>query len=159
MSQGRQSTIDLFAPGIGANRTDPLFRSRAGALISDSIRNARITVALGDQLVPLKPSNKAGYFMTHARLAEEHAKQLARDGVITFESLPTPRNPNRFKGSAVLVGAEGLLVVTDMDDTIKDTNVRDHAQARANTLMRPFGRSWHMLNWEMATVPMSFFLS
>jgi len=137
-SPGRQALIDTLAPTVGANRTDPLYRTRAGYLVSDSVRNTRISVALGDQVVQLPPSDPAGYFAANIPLTNDQVARLSRDGVITFESLPTPNNPSRFPGTAVLVPDEGVIVVTDMDDTIKETNVNNHAEARANTFVRPF---------------------
>lgn len=134
----RRAVIDLLAPAVGASDKDPLYRARAGALVSDSVRDARIGVQLGDQVVTLPPSNPAGYFVDDVPLTNEQVKLLARDGVISFESLPAPARPERFRGTAVLVPEEGVIVVTDMDDTIKDTNVNNHKEARANTLVRPF---------------------
>ena len=137
-SPGRQALINTLAPTVGANRTDPLYRARAGYLVSDSVRNTRISVALGDQVVQLPPSDPAGYFVANIPLTNDQVARLSRDGIITFESLPTPNNPSRFPGMAVLVPDEGVIVVTDMDDTIEETNVNNHADARANTFVRPF---------------------
>ena len=134
----RRAVIDLFAPAVGASDKDPLYRARAGALVSDSIRDARICVQLGDQVVTLPPSDPAGYFVGDVPLTNDQVRLLARDGVISFESLPAPARPERFPGTAVPVPEDGVIVVTDMDDTIKDTKVNDHKEARANTLVRPF---------------------
>jgi phosphatidate phosphatase APP1 len=137
-SPARRAVIDLLAPAVEASDKDPLYRARAGSLVSDSIPDARISVALGDQVVTLPPSNPAGYFVDDVPLTNDQVKPLARDGLISFESLPAPARPERFRGTAVLVPEEGVIVVTDMDDTIKDTNVNNHKEARANTLVRPF---------------------
>ena len=137
-SPGRQALIDALAPIIGASRNDPLYRARAGYLVSDSIRSARISIALGDQVVQLAPSDPSGHFSANIALTNDQVARLSRNGVISYESLPTPSQPSRFRGRAVLVPEEGLIVVTDMDDTIKETNVANHAEARANTLLRPF---------------------
>lgn len=137
-SRARQAVIDVLAPAVGASAKDPLYRARAGCLISASTPDARISVALGDQIVTLPPSNPAGYFVDDVPLTNDQVERLARDGVISFESLPAPARPERFRGTAVLVPEEGVIVVTDMDDTIKDTNVNNHKEARANTLVRPF---------------------
>jgi phosphatidate phosphatase APP1 len=137
-SASRRAMIDVLAPELGAKSSDPLYRSRAGYFVSDSIGNARIRVALGDQLVRLGPSNSTGYFVANIALTNEQVARLAHDGMIAFESLPTADNPNRFRGSAVLVAEDGVIVVSDVDDTIKETNVNNHAEARANTFLRPF---------------------
>ena len=137
-SPARTAIIPTLAPLVGASPSDMLFRSRAGHLISDSKRNTRVSVALDGKAITLAPSDAAGYFRSDVSLTNEQATRLARDGVITFESLPTTDNSSRFRGTAMLVPEEGLTVVTDMDDTIKETNVNNHAEAKANTFVRPF---------------------
>ena len=137
-SPARQAVIDALAPVVGASPTDPLYRERAGDLVSDSVRNVQVTVAIGDTVVRIGPSDPAGYFAGNVRLTKDQVALLARDGWITFESLPAANNPRRFQGAAELLPDGETIVVTDMDDTIKVTNVRNHAEARANTLLYPF---------------------
>ncbi len=137
-SPGRRALIDGLARGLGANSSDPLYRERAGYFVSDSIHKARISVALGDQVVQLGPSDSSGYLSTTVTLTNDQVDRFARDGVIAFESLPTRDNPSRFPGSAVLVAEEGVIVVSDIDDTIKETNVNNRAAAKANTFLRAF---------------------
>jgi len=134
----REAVIDILAATIGARRTDPLYRTRAGYLVSDSMRNVRISVAVGDQVTELAPSDSSGYFAADIALTNEQVARLSSDGVIAFESQPTPDNQSRFRGLGVMVPEEGVTVVTDMDDTIKETNVNNHTEARMNTLVRPF---------------------
>src|SRR5260370_2866452 len=68
----------------------------------------------------------------------DQVSNLAKDGVISFEALPTAANPIRFPGKAMLVPEEGVSVVTDMDDTIKETHVLDRKEMLKNTFVRPF---------------------
>ena len=137
-SAGRQALIDALAPALGANRSDPLYRARAGYFVSDSVRNARVSIALGDRVVALGPSDASGCFAADIPLGGDEAARLARDGLVAFESLPTPGQASRFRGTALLVPTEGVTVVTDMDDTIKETNIKDRAEAKANTFVLPF---------------------
>jgi len=139
-AEGRIQALidDIVAPLVGASRTDPLFRARVGYFVSGSIQGVRPSITLGDQVVQLAPSDPAGYFEADIPLTDDQVALLSRDGVITFESQSTSNNPARFPGSAVPVQEEGVIVVSDIDDTIKETNVRVHAQAIANTLVRPF---------------------
>ena len=106
---------------------------RARYFLSDSSRNTRVEVRIGDRVVPLPSSDPAGYFIGEITLTNSEATQLAKDSVITFESLPTATNSERFRGTAVLVPEEGVTVITDMDDTIKITNVLDPKEKVANT--------------------------
>jgi phosphatidate phosphatase APP1 len=139
-AEGRIESLidDIVAPLVGADRTDPLFRARVDYFVSDSIRGVRPSITLGNQVVQLAPSDPSGYFETNIPLTNDQVALLSRDGVITFESQSTPNSPARFPGSAVLVQEEGVIVVSDVDDTIKDTNVRNRDEAIANTLVRPF---------------------
>lgn len=137
-SRGRQMLIDMLAGKIGAARDDALFRSRAGYLVSDSNRNMRLSIALGERIEALSLSDPAGYVSAELAMTSAEVARLARDGVLSFESLATARNPTRYRGAARVVPAQGMTVVTDMDDTIKDTNIRNAAEAKANTFLRPF---------------------
>src|SRR6266478_545639 len=139
-SPGRRALIDGLARALGANSSDPLYRERAGYFVSDSIHKARISVALGDQVVQLGPSDSSGYLSTTVTLTNDQVDRFARDRVIAFESLPTRDNPSRFPGSAVLVAEEGVIVVSDIDDTIKETNVNNRAAAKA--ILRPMQPSF-----------------
>ena len=128
---------DILALVADADRKDPLFRARVGCFVSKSIKDARISVALGARVVQLAPSDPGGYFVANIQLSNDQVKSISHDGVITFESLPTGNSPGRFNGSAVPLPDEGVIVVSDMDDTIKVTNV-NHPEAKRNTLVLPF---------------------
>ncbi|MEP6607960.1 MAG: phosphatase domain-containing protein [Burkholderiaceae bacterium] len=137
-SRGREALIDVLAPLAGASRTDPLFRSRASYFVSDSNRNVRVSVKVGDRVIVLPASNPAGYFIGDVTLTNDEIREGASGGVILFQSLPTASNPQMFAGNAVLVPEEGVTVITDMDDTIKVTDILDHQQKVANTFVREF---------------------
>jgi phosphatidate phosphatase APP1 len=136
---GIQAVADeILGLVAGADRKDPLFRARVGCFVSKSIKDARVSVALGDRVVQLAPSDLGGYFVASILLTNNQVGPTSHDGVITFESLPMADSAGRFSGSAVQVPDEGVIVVSDMDDTIKVTNVNNHAEARQNTLVLPF---------------------
>lgn len=141
-SKRRQLAVDALAPLVGAARDNPLFRSRAGYLVSDSIEGARVPLSIGgrvgDRVVDLPPSDPAGYFGGEVTLSASEVAALAKDGRVALQTAPNAQNPERFTAIATWVPDEGLTVVTDMDDTIKDTHVNDRAQAKANTFVLPF---------------------
>jgi phosphatidate phosphatase APP1 len=137
-SRSREALIDGFASLVRARRTDPLFRARARYFFSDSSRNTRISVKVGDRVILLPASDPAGYFTGDILLTADEALQLAKGGMITFQSVPTAKNPKRFPGSATLVPEEGVTVISDMDDTIKITDILNDKEKVANTFMRRF---------------------
>ncbi len=140
-SIGRTLLIDAIAKAAGLDDDEAksaLFRDRARYFLSDSEENRRVSVRIGDRTFSLPASDKTGYFSAQIPLAKDQASKLAKDGVISFESLPTAANPRRFPGKAMLVPEEGVSVVTDMDDTIKETHVLDRKEMLKNTFVRPF---------------------
>ena len=137
-STGRKALIDALAPMLGGNRSEALYRARAGYFVSDSVRNASVSIALGDRVAVLRPTDASGCFASDIPIGGDEAARLVRNGLIAFESLPTAGQASRFRGTALMVPTEGVTVVTDMDDTLKVTNIKDHAEAKANTFVRPF---------------------
>ncbi|MCX7032180.1 MAG: DUF2183 domain-containing protein, partial [Spirochaetes bacterium] len=71
-------------------------------------------------------------------LTGDEVMKLAKGGMILFQSVPTAINPKRFSGSVMLVPEEGVTVITDMDDTIKITDILNDKEKKANTFLRPF---------------------
>jgi phosphatidate phosphatase APP1 len=137
-SQGRQALITGLATLLHADPKDKLFRERAGYFLSDSSGNTRVSVRIADRIVPLSSSNDAGYFTSDIQLPGNEVAQLAKGGVVSFASMPTGANPRSFTGTVRLVPEQGRTVITDIDDTIKVTNIRDSKEKVANTFLRPF---------------------
>ncbi|HXO18988.1 MAG TPA: phosphatase domain-containing protein [Thermoanaerobaculia bacterium] len=135
--------IDAWASLSGAGLSDKekasrLFLQRVGYLLSDSVGGERVSIRIGDRTFHLPAFDQTGYFTEQIPLAKDDATRLAKDGVISFESVPTTTIPGKFKGQAMLVPEVGISVVTDMDDTIKDTDVLDRKEMLRNTFVRPF---------------------
>jgi phosphatidate phosphatase APP1 len=96
-------------------------------------------VKLGERLVETSLTDPAGYFSTEVALSGQEMDRAAVNGRIEFESVPLASgNPVRYKGHGVVVPPEGVTVITDIDDTIKITNMLDTHEKLANTLYRPF---------------------
>jgi Phosphatidate phosphatase APP1, catalytic domain len=84
----------------------------------------------------------------------------------SFGSTQTQHNPwieyiagkkgRSFKGRSQLLSPHGAIVVSDIDDTIKDSNVPETAELIANTLFRPFRSTPGMAEtyqaWEKSNV-------
>jgi len=56
-------------------------------------------------------------------------------------------DPTAFTGSALALPDQGLSVVSDIDDTIKHTQVRDRREMLLNTFIRPFAAVTGMSDW------------
>jgi hypothetical protein len=134
-STARQFAIDGLARFVQADPANANYRKRAGGLLSDSKRDRTVAVRIGDRTFALDPSGPAGVFREELKVTNEEMAKIAQNGIIPFESVGTAEV---FRGVIYLVQPRGTIVITDMDDTIKDTNILDHNEKMQNTFQRDF---------------------
>ena len=89
---------------------------------------ARVAVRVADRAVALPPSDAAGHLRGDITLTADEARRFSQDSVLAFEAA---HGGQRFQGVAMLVPAEGLTVITDIDDTIKDSDVAKTTSVRS----------------------------
>ncbi|MBI4860622.1 MAG: App1 family protein, partial [Candidatus Riflebacteria bacterium] len=71
-----------------------------------------------------------------ARLTSPPGSPASPD--LGFDALLGEGDSRRFEGSAALVGKRGVSVISDIDDTVKVTDVANRRELLANTFIRPF---------------------
>ena len=136
----RRWIIDSFPLNIkpAPDRRDPVFRDRAGRFWSDSNAIEPVSVQLGARVLVSPATDSGAYFNMQVPLTGDKVTQLKRERAIAFQSLTTANTPEAARGAALLVPEVGLTVITDVDDTIKITEVTNKAERDANTFVRPF---------------------
>lgn len=135
-SRAREALVRVLAPLIPADAGDPVFRERARYFLSDSEKGRCITVTLGKREFVLPASDSAGFFSANLLLPADEVAQIAANGVIRVTAENGGDQP--FSGSVTLVPEQGLTVISDVDDTIKITDIRNSREKKANTFARPF---------------------
>ena len=115
-----------------------IFQERAGLFLRDNGHGKRIGIRIGQKQVALEPSAPDGHFAGTVSISVDDARATALEGWIHFSAVLGTGDARRFDGKARLVEREGLSIVSDIDDTIKVTEVRDRAKLIENTFMRPF---------------------
>jgi hypothetical protein len=115
------------------------FVDRGRWFLVDNERNQRLTIRVASRDVALPASESNGHFYAEVEAPTADLLRDARaDGSLPFHVV-TPRNDSRvFVGWARLIGPQGWSVVSDIDDTIKDSNVLDKQELLKNTLLRDF---------------------
>ena len=121
-----------------------LFRNRIRHFIAATERGKRIAVRFGDHVHRLRrKSRRNGYFSGAVRLGHEQVEQLGmlghvEDGWVRFELAVPEYDGRTFVGRAQLIEPEGISIVSDIDDTLKQTLVTDRREMLANTFLREF---------------------
>ena len=123
---------------VGAGRTlsadeARLFDERARRFLTDNERGKRTVLRIGTHTFVSDRSRPDGHFRVPVELESGTAGEE-----IAYETVVQPGDPRSFTGSLRLLAPDGVSVISDIDDTVKHTNVLDHSELLANTFLRPY---------------------
>lgn len=145
-----------------------IFRERARLFLVDNQREKRIEVRVAGQAVELGPTSGNGRYVGHVLLPVRQLGGYVVAGSNGPAQLRIVAATNQtggrvFAGSVQLVGPRGLSVISDIDDTIKDSNVLNREEMVKNTFCRPFkpvaGMAALYQRWAAATGCNFFYVS
>jgi hypothetical protein len=118
-----------------------VFEQRARYFLVDHERRKRVTVRFGLKYHNVGRSRTDGSFDGTITLKGDDAGGSMVDGApprLIFEAGLALGSDRRFEGQAFALGETGLSVVSDIDDTIKITEVRNREATLRNTFLRKF---------------------
>jgi phosphatidate phosphatase APP1 len=119
-----------------------LFKQRARAFLVDHERNKTVTIRLGEQSFELAETGANGHFTSTLSIPDSQVASLLEVRQGTSSWLPfraiTSSESRHFTGAVQLFNETGVSVISDIDDTIKISNVRDRKELMANTFVREF---------------------
>jgi hypothetical protein len=118
-----------------------LFNERARLFLVDHERGKWVHVRFGDQVFRIGKSQANGRFSGTITLPETQTRRLTQtrsDGCLHLEAVLPPDDPRHFTGQVLLLDDTGVSVISDIDDTIKVTEVRDRRATLRNTFLREF---------------------
>lgn len=117
---------------------DPeLARARGMRFLLEGEEGRYFFLNLAGKNYSLGPTDKKGHARKEIKIPRETAEALAKDGVLTFTGGLSTKE-NRIEGRVLLVPETGLSVISDIDDTIKESEVYDREELVENTLFYPF---------------------
>jgi len=121
----------------------PLFRERSEGFLVGPRKGRWIVVRIGRHVFPLRKTNRHGHFFGKVRLTNDQIDELRDEGEIADGwlryTLSTSDGDHReIDGVVHLAAPQGLSVISDIDDTIKHTEVLCRKSMLANTFLREF---------------------
>ena len=140
-SMWRSALLDTLIKKLeldAAVAQDTIFRKRAVMFLVDNERNKALTVRIGAQTFPAALSEANGHFQLDVRLAASEMNEQASDGWLPVSMVMPAGDARSFSGRIQRLGAQGLSVISDIDDTVKVSNVLDKRQLLENTFVKPF---------------------
>lgn len=137
----RGASLKAFQKTLGLDpslQTTSLFKTRASLFLADNERKKRIVIRIGEDTHRLEPSDVDGHFGGIVRVPVRKATTLTANDKLTFAAVLQQDDSRTFSGVAHLLQPEGISVISDIDDTIKVTQVTDKKKLLENTFFRPF---------------------
>jgi len=114
-----------------------IFDDRIRWFLVDNERGKDVQIRVGGRIIDVGESDDDGHFTGSFTISADDAAALQRDEWLPFEVVLPDGDPRHFRGQAKLESPIGVTVVSDIDDTIKVTQVRSHAEVVLNTFCRP----------------------
>jgi phosphatidate phosphatase APP1 len=119
------------------------FKARARLFMVDHERGKRIVVHVGGKDFQLQKSRADGQFFGKAHISDTEARQTGARRVTIRAVLPS-EDKRVFSGQVELVEPTGFTIVSDIDDTIKLTEVTNRSALLRNTFLEVFKPVPHM---------------
>lgn len=118
---------------------DELREDRLRHFLVDNERGKSVTIKFGDRRWYAGKSTSNGHFYQTMTIADELIQTTeTSNGVIHFQAVLKEQDQREFFGRVHLLSANGISVISDLDDTIKVSRVTDRKELLRNTLMRDF---------------------
>ena len=139
-SSSRAAAIEALRKALELPSDAPeaaIFRARARAFLVDNESGKSLLVRIGGQEHELASTLQGGHSHTDLRVP---AASVAPDptGLVAIDVIPRKDDPRHFAGVALLLADTGTSVISDIDDTVKISEVRDKKKLLARTFLREF---------------------
>lgn len=120
-------------------RKNPHFKDRAWMFLVDNERDKQIKVDVGGRVFTMNDSKPNGHFKGEMKLRTRKAERLAgKEGWVRYEAVLPGRDKRKFKGEVQLLDAEGISIISDIDDTIKVSRVAHKKKLIKNTFLKKY---------------------
>ncbi|HEY9052613.1 MAG TPA: phosphatase domain-containing protein [Gammaproteobacteria bacterium] len=118
--------------------TEQNFHQRINLLIADNERGKKLVIRIAGRDFTLPLSKENGHVVTELKLSAELVNAFSEQGRLHYFVVTSAEDTRRFEGDVQLVSRYGISVISDIDDTIKISNVTDHKQLFDNTFFKDF---------------------
>ncbi len=139
-SIGRKITQKILSEVIEAldvteeEANSPIVRQRLMWFLVDNERGKQINIKLNNKLIKLDRTKANGHAET--TITFQCAKKSGE--WINFKVIDPTKAPRNFSGQVQLIPETGLSVISDIDDTIKVSEVLDKKKLIKNTFVNPY---------------------
>lgn len=142
----RRLLVEVLQDALDLEDLDPqtpIFARRVRRFLVDDVEGRRITIQLNGPELDVGTSGDGGYFRAELLMSAEQVRQLLAqsgkgDDRIRYRASTNPGDDRVFEGQVQFLGETGYSVVSDIDDTIKISQVTNHQALAENTFLKEF---------------------
>ncbi len=122
----------------------PIFQERIRVFVAAAERGKKIAVRVGPQIHPLPgKSRRNGHFAGTLHLDADEVRRLREEGHIRgdwlyFDVVTSDGDERTMSGSVQLIAPTGVSVISDIDDTIKHSDVTSRRALLNKTFLQEF---------------------
>lgn len=142
------------------NANREIFSRRVNLFLSDNERGKRVVGDFAGTRYQSAKSSANGHFYASVTVADGDLQALHNNGIVDFSAKLSPNDGRQFGGLVRLVEPKGLSVISDIDDTVKITEVTDRTRMLENTFYKPFaavpGMAQRYAHWAELGIPTHF---
>ncbi len=137
----RSAAVELLLKALDVDERaleSDLFRQRAWMFLVDNERHKEVPVRIAGRVFRTNQSAADGHFTQTVRVDCRAVKSNADGCWLRYEALLPEGDARRFRGEAQVLAPRGVSIISDIDDTIKNSGVMDKKELLANTFFRTF---------------------
>jgi phosphatidate phosphatase APP1 len=150
----RGAAVEQIRRAVGDAATEgerQILEQRLRLFLVDNERSKRVQIALAGEFLTLPASAENGHFEDTVSVPVERADRFAEGGILKVRAVLSEIDSRHFGGSITLLPQEGVTVISDIDDTVKVTNVTDLRAMMRKTFLEDFeavpGMSSRYVTW------------
>ena len=114
------------------------FDRRTQLFVVDNERGKRPVVQLAGKVFSLPKTQPNGHTTSHIQLDMAAISGATQDGKLTYSVVLPTGDTRKFQGNINVVSPKGISVISDLDDTVKVTEVTDRKAMLDRTFFRDF---------------------
>lgn len=109
------------------------FTRRINLFFADNERGKELGIEVGGVVHRSKESSPSGHFHLEINVDDTRVKAIAKGNRVNYKIELSKGDKRVFEGSSNLVPSTGVSVISDIDDTVKISEVADRARLLKNT--------------------------
>jgi len=143
LTLGKKLILGILRRAMRASREEfetDLFRQRVHGFVVDASRGKRLAIRIGDDIYPLaRRTKRSGLFHEELSLpADRIGSESDEESVLPLTVVGPQGEEVGPAGQLHLLPRRGVSVISDIDDTVKETAVHERRTMLVNTFLREF---------------------